>query len=132
MDSIIFTSNRGGSPQLYRTSARGGSAQRLTFDGKYNSAADIANKKLAFITGNRGAFHVALKSINGSGVDMLSSGSLDESPTLSPNGAMVAYTTLKNGDNTLAVVSDNAKARQFLTSPVGDVREPAWSPYLNQ
>ncbi len=63
---------------------------------------------------------------------MLSNGSLDESPTLSPNGAMVAYTTLKNGDNTLAVVSDNAKARQFLTSPVGDVREPAWSPYLNQ
>ena len=131
-NSIIFTSNRGGSPQLYRISASGGSAQRLTFDGKYNSAADIANNKLAFIAGDSGAFHVALKSINGSGKDMLSNGSLDESPTLSPNGAMVAYTTLKNGDNTLAVVSDNAKARQFLTSPVGDVREPAWSPYLNQ
>ena len=60
-NSIIFTSNRGGSPQLYRISSSGGSAQRLTFEGKYNSAADIANKKLAFITGNRGAFHVALK-----------------------------------------------------------------------
>ena len=133
-NSIIFTSNRGGSPQLYRTSASGGSAQRLTFDGKYNSAADIANKKLAYVSGNRGAFHIALKSISsgGGGSDKLSNGRLDESPTLSPNGAMVAYTTLKNGDNTLAVVSDNAKARQFLTSPVGDVREPAWSPYLNQ
>jgi TolB protein len=130
--SIIFTSNRGGSPQLYRIPATGGSTQRLTFDGKYNSAADIANNKLAFITGNRGAFHVAIKSLSGTGKDMLSNGSLDESPTLSPNGAMVAYTTLKNGDNTLAVVSDNAKARQFLTSPVGDVREPAWSPYLDQ
>lgn len=131
-NSIVFTSNRGGSPQLYRTSASGGSAQRLTFDGKYNSAADIANKKLAYVTGNRGAFHIALRSVNNSGSDRLSNGRLDESPTLSPNGAMVAYTTLKNGDNTLAVVSDNAKARQFLTSPVGDVREPAWSPYLNQ
>jgi TolB protein len=130
-NSIIYTSNQGGSPQLYRISATGGSTQRLTFDGEYNSAADIANNKLAFITGNSSAFHVALKSINGTGRDMLSSGSLDESPTLSPNGAMVAYTTLKNGDNTLAVVSDNAKARQFLTSPAGDVREPAWSPYLN-
>ena len=130
--SIVFTSNRGGSPQLYRIASSGGSAQRLTFDGKYNSAADIANKKLAYVMGNRGAFHIAIKSVNSSGFDTLSNGRLDESPTLSPNGAMVAYTTLKNGDNTLAVVSDNAKARQFLTSPVGDVREPAWSPYLNQ
>ncbi len=131
-NSIIFTSNRGGSPQLYRISAAGGTAQRLTFDGKYNSAADIANKKLAFVRGNRGAFNIAIRSVNNSGADTLSNGQLDESPTLSPNGAMVAYTTLKNGDNTLAVVSDNAKSRQFLTSPVGDVREPAWSPYLNQ
>jgi len=128
--SIIFTSNRGGSPQLYRATSNGSSVQRLTFDGKYNSAADIANKKIAFITGNKGAFHVAIKSISGSGKDLLSNGQLDESPTLSPNGAMVAYTTLKNDENTLAVVSDNAKSRQFLTSPVGDVREPAWSPYL--
>lgn len=129
-NSIIFTSNRGGSPQLYRAASNGTSVQRLTFEGKYNSAADIANKKLAYITGNRGAFHVAIKSISGTGKDLLSNGQLDESPTLSPNGAMVAYTTLKNGENTLAVVSDNAKSRQFLTSPVGDVREPAWSPYL--
>jgi len=131
-NSLVFTSNRGGSPQLYRVSASGGSAQRLTFDGKYNSAADIANKKLAFVKGNRGAFNIALRSVNNPGADTLSNGRLDESPTLSPNGAMVAYTTLNNGDNTLAVVSDNAKSRQFLTSPVGDVREPAWSPYLNQ
>lgn len=131
-NSIIFTSNRGGKPQLYRTTATGGKVQRLTFDGNYNSAADIANKKLAFITGNRGAFHVAIKSINSSGKDMLSNGSLDESPTLAPNGAMVAYTTLRDGQNTLAVVSDNGKSRQFLTSPAGDVREPAWSPYLHR
>ncbi len=131
-DTLIFTSDRGGQPQLYRTSANGGGAQRITFDGKYNSAADIANKKIAFITGNRGAFHVAIRSLSGSGKDLLSNGRLDESPTLAPNGAMVAYTTLRNGQNTLAVVSDNGKSRQFLTSPAGDVREPAWSPYLPQ
>ncbi len=129
-NSLIFTSNRGGSAQLYRVAASGGQAQRLTFDAKYNSAADIANKKMAYITGNRGAFHVAIKSLGSSGRDLLSNGRLDESPTLSPNGAMVAYTTKRNGQNTLAVVSDNAKSRQFLTSPAGDVREPAWSPYL--
>ncbi len=130
-NSIVFTSDRGGSPQLYRIAASGGKAQRLTFEGKYNSAADIANQKLAFITGNRGAYHVAIKSMHGEGRDYLSNGNLDESPTLSPNGAMVAYTTMEKGENALAVVSDNAKARQFLTSAVGDIRDPAWSPYLS-
>ena len=129
-NSLLFTSNRGGNAQLYRVSAFGGKPQRVTFDAKYNSAADVASKKLAYITGNRGAFHVAIKSLSGSGRDMLSNGQLDESPSLSPNGAMVAYTTKRNGRNTLAVVSDNAKSRQFLTSPAGDIREPAWSPYV--
>jgi len=129
---LVFTSNRGGTAQLYQANAGGGSVKRMSFDGRYNSAADIANKKMAYITGTRGAFHVAIKSINGSGKEILSNGRLDESPTISPNGAMVAYTTLRNGENTLAVVSDNARARQFLTSAAGDVREPAWSPYLDK
>lgn len=130
--SLIFTSNRGGNAQLYQISSRGGKAKRISFKGKYNSAASLGNRKMAFITGTRGAFHVALKSIGSSERDMLSNGTLDESPSLSPNGAMVAYTTLRNGENALAVVSDNAKSRQFLRSPAGDVREPAWSPYLHQ
>ncbi len=132
-NSIIFTSNRGGKPQLYRVNANGGSAQRLTFGGKYNSAADIVNNKMTYITGNRGAFHVAIKSLGGdSGRDMLSNGQMDETPTLAPNGTMVAYTTLRGGQNTLAVVSDNGKAKQFLRSALGDIRYPAWSPYLHR
>jgi len=133
-NSIIFTSNRGGKPQLYiKNASGGGAAQRLTFEGKYNSAADVANKKMTFITGNSGAFHVAIKSLGGgSGRDMLSNGSSDETPVLAPNGTMVAYTTLRNGQNTLAVVSDNGKARQFLRASAGDIRYPAWSPYLHR
>jgi TolB protein len=65
-------------------------------------------------------------------MDMLSNGSSDETPTLAPNGTMVAYTTLRNGQNTLAVVSDNGKAKQFLRASEGDIRYPAWSPYLHR
>jgi len=129
-NSLVFTSNRGGSPQIYQIPASGGTARRITFSGRYNSGADVANGKMAYISGQRGAFHVALRSLNGSDKKILSNGRLDESPTIAPNGAMVAYTTLRGGQNALAVVSDTARARQFLTSPVGDVRDPAWSPFL--
>ena len=74
---------------------------------------------------------MAIRSVDESDKEILSNGRLDESPTISPNGAMVVYTTLHNGKHSLAVVSDNAKAKQFLNSPAGDVRDPAWSPYLN-
>lgn len=129
-NSLVFTSDRGGSPQLYQIPASGGSAKRITFDAKYNSGADVANGKMAYITGQRGAFHVALRSLKGGDKKILSNGRLDESPTIAPNGAMVAYTTLRNGKSALAVVSDTARTRQFLTSPAGDVSDPAWSPYL--
>jgi TolB protein len=33
--TIMFTSDRGGSPQIYRMPAAGGPAQRVTFDGSY-------------------------------------------------------------------------------------------------
>ena len=129
-NSIIFTSNRGGSPQLYQVPAGGGKARRLTFNDKYNSAADVANNKITFVTGQRGAFHIALKTLGSTDKVILSNGRLDESPSVSPNGAMVAYVTKKGNQNRLSVVSDNGRARQFLSAPAGDIREPAWSPYL--
>jgi TolB protein len=33
---IYFTSDRGGSPQIYRVPATGGNAERVTFEGSYN------------------------------------------------------------------------------------------------
>lgn len=129
--SLIFTSDRGGTPQLYQIPSNGGSATRLTFDTGYNSGADYGNRKIAYISGEKGAFNVVIRSVNDSDKVILSSGQLDESPTIAPNGAMVVYTTLRGGQNALAVVSDNGRVKQFLTSAVGDVREPAWSPYLD-
>jgi TolB protein len=43
---------------------------------------------------------------------------------------MVIYGSHSQGKGVLAVSSDNGKARQILYSQSGDVRDPAWSPYL--
>jgi TolB protein len=36
--TIYFTSDRGGKPQVYKTSVNGGGAERVTFIGNYNAA----------------------------------------------------------------------------------------------
>ncbi len=130
--SIVFTSDRGGSPQLYRIAASGKSrAQRLTFSGKYNSAADVVGNKLALIRQSAGKFRVVLMDMQSGESDIISNGSLDESPSLAPNGAMVLYETRgKKHRHALGVASDNGRANTLLRTPYSDVGHPAWSPYL--
>jgi TolB protein len=55
---------------------------------------------------------------------------LDESPSLAPNGAMLMYATKYDNKGILAAVSIDAGVKYNLPAKRGDVREPAWSPYL--
>jgi TolB protein len=61
---------------------------------------------------------------------LLTQSALDESPTVAPNGAMVMYTSRQGRRSVLAVVSIDARSRFILPAQSGDVREPAWSPFL--
>ena len=131
--SVIFTSNRGGSPQLYKINVTGkGVAKRITFSGRYNSAADVSGNKVAMVRQMDGKFQITLMDLSSRNTDVISNGSLDESPSLAPNGAMVLYETRGKGRrHILAVASDNGRANTFLYSPYVDVGHPAWSPFIH-
>jgi TolB protein len=129
--NLIFTSDRGGRPQLYRIPVTGGKAQRITFVGNYNSDASVVGNKAALVRRQGGKFRIAIMDLSSHEADIISRGSLDESPSLAPNGAMVIYETrTKSKRGALGVVSDNGRSRQILYSPYKDVRHPAWSSYL--
>jgi len=59
--------------------------------------------------------------------DVLTDGTLDESPTFSKNGTMILYATKMGREGVLAAVSADGRVRQILKLHDGDVREPAWS-----
>jgi TolB protein len=77
------------------------------------------------------ANRIALMNASSSDSKLVSEGTYDESPSLAPNGEMVIYATESGGRGVLAVASANGKARQVLATQVDDVRDPAWSPYLD-
>lgn len=131
--SIIFTSNRGGKPQIYRASATEGYPQRLTFEGDYNARAQITpdGKSIVMVHRRDNIFHIAVQELATGAVKILSTEtSLDESPSIAPNGASLIYATKLDGKGILASVSLDAGSRFTLPSTSGDVREPAWSPFL--
>ena len=131
--SLVFTSDRGGGPQLYQVPVIGGTPKRLTFEGGYNASADFAadGRSLTFIHRDSGGrYRVAVMDINTKVLQVISDGQLDESPSFAPNGRMALYATEAGRRGVLAVSSVDGRVGQKLRFQEGDVREPAWSPFL--
>jgi TolB protein len=129
---IYFTSDRGGSPQIYRMPSGGGSAQRVTFEGSYNVSPRVApdGRSLAYITRNGGKFQVALLDLNNRQVQILTDSDRDESPSFAPNGRMILLATILGERGVLSAVSSDGRIKQRLSTGGGDIREPAWGPFI--
>jgi len=130
--TLYFTSDRGGSAQIYRMPAGGGEAQRVTFEGGYNVSPRISpdGKLLAFITRNGAKFQVATLDLATRQGQVLSDSDKDESPSFAPNGRMILLATVNAGRGVLSAVSADGRIKQRLTLSAGDVREPAWGPFV--
>jgi TolB protein len=133
-NSLLFTSDRGGKPQIYRYDLRNGSTERLTFEGTYNARARVAQdgRNVVMVHQQAGRFHIALLDLVTNRTHVLTTTQLDESPSIAPNGSMVLYATKAGDRGILAGVSVDGGVKFRLPAREGDVREPAWSPYLSR
>ena len=131
--SLLFTSDRGGRPQIYRYDLRTGTTERVTFEGTYNARARVAQdgRNVVMVHQRDGRFHIALLDLVTNRVQVLTSTELDESPSIAPNGSMVLYATKYAERGILAAVSVDGGVKFRLPAREGDVREPAWSPYMS-
>ncbi len=130
--TIYFTSDRSGGPQIYRIPASGGTPERVTFEGSYNARPRLSpdGKKLAMVTNDRGNFRIAVTDLERKGLLVLSRGRQDESPSFAPNSDSLIYATREGRDGVLETVSADGLIRQKLAARAGgDVREPVWSPF---
>ena len=131
---IIFTSNRIGNPQIYRLTLATNKVERLTYKGDYNARGQITKdgRYLIMVHRTDGVFHIARQDLQTGRIKVLTESDLDESPSVAPNGGMVIYATKYRGQGVLSVVSIDGEVSMRLPSSKGDVREPAWSPYLRR
>jgi TolB protein len=130
--SIIYTSDRGGKAQIYQVTLATGYEERVTFQGDYNARAKVVpgGEGIIMVHRSGGEYHIALQDIERGTINILTETSLDESPSIAPNGAMLLYATKVGSKGILAAVSLDGGVKYRLPSKFGDVREPAWSPYL--
>lgn len=131
-DWVAFISDRSGGPQIYRASSNGGQPQRLTFEGTYNVTPRVSpdGKSIAFVQRDSGKFRIAILDVGSGQVQVLTDGPLDESPSFAPNGKVILYESTSGGRGTLAAVSADGRVKQRLSVQSGDVRDPAWGPFV--
>jgi TolB protein len=85
---------------------------------------------LAYVTREAGRFQVALLDLSNQQVQVITDSDRDESPSFAPNGRMIILATIRGGRGVLSAVSSDGRIRQNLPYSGGDVREPAWGPFI--
>ena len=131
--AVYFTSDRPGSPQIYRLGLGGNERpKRVTFTGSYNARPRVSpdGKQLAVLTLDNGAYRIGLQDLTSGTLTILSKGRQDESPSFAPNGAMVILAGREHGQGILQTVSIDGQTSFKLNADAGEVREPVWGPYL--
>jgi TolB protein len=131
-NTIAFTSDRGGSPQIYLMNADGGNVRRLSFGGGLYSTPVFSpeGKQIAFTKQSGGRFSIGVMNADGSGEKLLTSSYLEEGPTWAPNGRFIMYFREPPGAlPSLWMVESSGRVERPVPYS-GGASDPAWSPLL--
>ena len=132
--ALYFTSDRAGSPQIYRKSLTPGSLpRRITFTDGYNADPHVSpdGTHLAVVTQVDGQYCIAVQNLKTGNFRVLTHGPLDSTPSFAPNGAELIYANRPGSGSQaiLATTSIDGLTGMTLKPTHGQIQDPTWGPF---
>ncbi|MFQ5586790.1 MAG: Tol-Pal system beta propeller repeat protein TolB [Thermodesulfobacteriota bacterium] len=134
---LAFVSDRAGNPHIYVINSDGTGLRRMTYEGKYNTSPAWSPRgdRIAFARLVDGRFHIFLIRPDGRGVARLTLSGDNETPSWSPDGRYIVYSSLRGGGNqegkrSIYIMRSDGTRKKKVVSGIGNSSAPSWSPYL--
>jgi len=126
---IAFTSDRGGTPQIYIMDAEGSNIERVSFGGNYfdGPAWSPTGDMIVYVSRVNQIFDIYVLNLKTNRVIKLTeSNARNESPTWSPDSRHIVFTSNLSGSNQLwSIDTDGTNLRRLTSS--GENKLPDWS-----
>lgn len=132
-EQIVFTSDRGGTENLYIMDRNGGNPHRISFGkGKYSQPVwSPRGDLIAFTKSLGGVFYIGVMRPDGSDERTVASGYMVEAPIWSPNGRVLMYAKEeRKGRAQLYAIDLTGRYEQKIKTP-REASDAAWSKLLN-
>jgi len=125
---IAFVSQRDGNPEIYVMNADGTGLTRVTTDPLSDGRPAFTPEGQAIVfhsSRTAGKQQIWAANIDGTGLTQLTRDSVNSSPSVSPDGQIIAYVSARNKDSDIWLMGrDGSNQRQFTRSPQQRESEP--------
>jgi len=126
--AFLFSSDKGGQPQIYMALRDGSDIQRVSFFGKYNESAVWSpdGERIAYCSMDNGKFNIYTSGIDGDDVQKLTFEGNNERPSWSPDGMSIAFSSDRSGSSQIYIMRRDGSGATRITN-TGENSSPVWS-----
>jgi TolB protein len=130
-DAVLFTSYRGGRPELWEIELRSRQVRRVIGTGELAAAGSYSpdGKRIAYASSTGGNADVWVCNADGSNPRRLTDDpSTDGSPSWSPDGKRIAFVSNRSGHPHIYLMNADGSSQRRLTFEGNYNQTPRWSP----